>query len=117
MLAFLQRLAGLAPNRIRVRPSLTPGRLYAKMSAEFRACREGRACNCTMPLPYTRERSEPGDCNWRLQPLWSECAHCQALVRALGAKYSTRYDVRDPFWVGRDPIFEAESEDPPYRYG
>lgn len=99
MLAFLQRFLPVPSSTRAARVSLTPGRLYASMSEEFRAQNAETQCGCVMPLPYTAQRVAPADCNWRLQPLWTGCPTCETALRDLFEKYSQRYDMRDPAGV------------------
>lgn len=99
MFAFLQRLVAPMLGASEARSSVTPGRLYVKMSAEFEAFKTQSRCGCVMPLPYTCEPAVPGDCNWRVQQMWSQCNSCEPFLRDLVERYSRRYDIRDPLGI------------------
>ena len=111
MISFLQRL--FAHPRSGVRAVLTPGRLYAAMSAEFKAGRSSECFTCTMPLPFTCERENPAACNWRIQRLASDCEDCARLAQRIAHKYAAAYDVRDPFWSGDN---KAHWDDEPFEH-
>lgn len=96
MFGMLQRLVSSVPSVPKKRPVLTPGRLYAKMSEEFRGHREKVGCSCIMPLPSTREPPADGGCNWEIRPLWSHCTRCDDFLKDLVARYQATYDVFDP---------------------
>ena len=99
MFEFLQGLFNAGPTQPRLRAALTPGRLYAKMSSEFRAESAARGCGCVMPLPYTAEPAKAGACNWQVQPLWSGCSECEDTLAQIVEKYARLYDIRDPLGI------------------
>jgi hypothetical protein len=105
--AILQRLVTSLPMYHRSRPSLSPGRLYAKMSAEFRIHRTKVGCSCVMPLPATRVPAGPGACNWELQPLWSQCEACDRYLADLVPRFQALYDVRDPTAVPAASVLDS----------
>ena len=76
--------------------TLTPGKLYARLSEEFNR-RRPRECNsCHMPMLYVIER-EMGDCaNWLVDDLAMGCEQCRGLVTEIVRKFSFQYDVFDP---------------------
>ena len=76
------------------RPALTPGRLYALMSAEFQECRSRHCIGCVMPMLYVVEDAGMG-ANWALEPMGRRCPSCESAVARIRAKYATLYDVRD----------------------
>lgn len=77
------------------RPRLTPGRLYAMMSADFREARSRHCIGCVMPLLSFRERELENAPNWTLEPIGSRCASCEASVQRIFAKFAALYDVKD----------------------
>ena len=114
MTSFLRWLFSERRRPVSARASITPGRLYAMMSREFRSVRSSHPC-CTMPLPYTCDRPDPQSCNWRIQSLVSECEGCGRLAVQIAEKYAALYDVRDPFWVGPgSAIVDEELEHPQF---
>ena len=94
---MLQRFVspGSSTTKKKQRTALTPGRLYAKMSEDFRLHREKVGCSCIMPLPSTRQAAD-GECNWEIRPLWSHCTRCDRFLADLVARYQATYDVFDP---------------------
>ena len=105
MFAFLQRLVTSAHATPRARASITPGRLYAKMSSEFRGYREKGGCSCIMPLPTTCAPATDGDCNWQISSLWSQCKDCETFLGELVARYQAQYDVCDPTFISEPTRF------------
>ena len=95
MFALLQRWIGPPESTLSQRRPLTPGRLFARMSADLKAQRGG-LCGCTMPLPYSCEPALPGECNWRLQWLRDSCAPCELAIAEIFRRYSSLYDLREP---------------------
>ena len=83
------------PALIQQRPALTPGRLYALMSAEFQEVRSRQCIGCIMPMLYTVEDAGMG-ANWALEPMGRRCPACEKNVARIRAKYAALYDVRDP---------------------
>jgi hypothetical protein len=84
----------IRPSHMRAR--VTPGRIYSMMSSDFCNHRKRVGCGCVMPLPYVTERQVAGDCNWRLQPLWTGCAPCQRFLIEIFGRYAKNFDLRDP---------------------
>ena len=107
MFTILQRLVSAVPAAPQ-RTSITPGRLYAKMSEEFRAHRAAHGCNCVMPLPITNAFASTDECNWHVEPLWSQCADCDEYLPRLVARFAARYDVHDP--VSETPVSSLLTE-------
>jgi hypothetical protein len=77
------------------RTSLTPGKLYARLSAEFRMLRPG-TCSCNVPLPYVVERDGPDAANWELGAVPPACETCRATIDEVVSRALTHYDVYDP---------------------
>lgn len=77
------------------RPALTPGRLYAMMSAEFQEARPRHCIGCIMPLLAFRERAGASQPNWGLETGGWRCATCETAVARIFTKYAAIYDVKD----------------------
>jgi hypothetical protein len=77
------------------RISLTPGRLYARLSAEFQMLRSRSCSTCNMPLP---EMVEPNDdeANWTVGPVPAVCEHCRPVVDEVARRTAFFYDIHDP---------------------
>lgn len=76
------------------RPTLTPGRLYAMMSAEFRESRSRHCIGCMMPMLFFRP-PDGTQANWNLETGGRRCGPCQESVARIFAKYAALYDVKD----------------------
>ena len=77
------------------RPALTPGRLYAMMSAEFQEARSRHCIGCIMPLLAFRTPAGEAKANWVLEAIGMRCMSCEASVARIFAKYAELYDVKD----------------------
>ena len=76
--------------------SITPGKLYARLSEEFTRRRPRECSSCHMPMVYVIER-EMGDCaNWMVDELVMGCESCQGLVNEIVRDFSFKYDIFDP---------------------
>jgi hypothetical protein len=75
---------------------LTPGRLYARMSDEFRRMRPPDCQSCSMPMIYAIEALD-GDCaNWLVDEASRSCDACLGLLTGIVRRFSFEYDVYDP---------------------
>jgi hypothetical protein len=83
------------------RTTLTPGKLYARLSAEFR--RRRRHPNCRMPMVMLAHRASPGGANWTLEPSLSTCEECMRLVEEIVRGAESEFDLRDPTAIPRWP--------------
>jgi hypothetical protein len=81
------------------RQTLTPGRLYARLSAEFRRLRPQQCGNCRMPMVQLTHRASPEACNWAVDDAAPLCERCDALVAALVEDAAAQFDLRDPVSV------------------
>jgi hypothetical protein len=77
------------------RESLTPGRLYARLAAEYRRVRPSHCGNCRMPMVVLTHRTHPDGPNWALEdaPL---CERCAPLIAAIVREAAASFDIRDP---------------------
>lgn len=99
-----------------MRTTLTPGRLYALLSWEFKQARPAQCTSCRSPFPYLVERPDGACANWYVSG-FSECRHgCHVALAAIVARMWTNYDLQDLTAAaqefpddrmrrGRDPIW------------
>lgn len=83
-----------------MRETLTPGRLYARMSEDFR--RRRRCAWCRLPLPELREVEEGEGANWALGSFANGCVPCQRLAHLIEHEYQERFAMHDPLGLSRD---------------
>lgn len=79
-----------------MRTTITPGKLYALMSAEFRRMRPSHCGNCRMPMVVLTHRAAPNECNWAVEELSPLCDKCAPLVAAIVKDAAAEYDIKDP---------------------
>lgn len=78
-----------------MRTTLTPGRLYALLSLEYKRARPALCMTCRLPFPYLVERSDPASANWFVCG-FSECPHgCHRVIAEIIARLWTGYDLED----------------------
>jgi hypothetical protein len=94
------------------RTALTPGKLFARLSAEFRR-RRGHL-NCRMPMVMLAHRVTPDGPNWTLEPSLTACETCMPLVTAIVREAAEQYDLRDPTAM---PKWPANAIRPPNHQG
>jgi hypothetical protein len=78
------------------RTFLTPGKLYARLSAEFRMLRPDSCSSCSVPLPLVVERDDPESANWQLGGVPAVCDACRATIEEVAHRASEHFDVYDP---------------------
>jgi hypothetical protein len=78
------------------RTFLTPGRLYARLSAEFRMLRPNSCSSCSVPLPFVVERADSDSANWELGAVPPVCDDCRATINEVVGRALAHYDVNDP---------------------
>jgi len=76
-----------------LRPSITPGRLYSQLRAQFDLLRPAGCSRCRMPLPYMVARPDDVSANWRIGTPAPCPLGCDAVIAEIVAKMWTRYDV------------------------
>lgn len=86
------------------REVLTPGRLYQKLSAEFRRMRPAHCGHCRMPMVVLTYRPAPEDCNWAVEELGPLCDKCRPLIAAIVKEAAEQYDIADPVSTPFFPI-------------
>jgi hypothetical protein len=78
------------------RPELTPGRLYAMLSAEFREARARTCLGCAMPMVFACDRGQGAGANWSVEPLAFRCSRCEVEVARIVRKFAALYDMHEP---------------------
>jgi hypothetical protein len=78
---------------------LTPGKLYALLSAEFRTLRSKQCESCAMPMPYLVHPPYPGAANWAVDDEVAACSECTEIAGKVVERMSGTYDVWDPISV------------------
>jgi hypothetical protein len=96
------------------RIALTPGKLYARLSAEFRRVRPDHCGNCRMPMVVLTHRLGPEDCNWSVERAGNLCEKCELLIAAIVKRASAEYDLHDPISI---PFFPHPSQAAPLPRG
>ena len=81
------------------RTSLTPGKLYARLSAEFRRMRPTECESCAMPMPYLVHRADDSAPNWAVDDEVAACASCTAIAAEVIERLSRKFDMWDPISV------------------
>jgi hypothetical protein len=89
-----------------MRTIITPGRLYAKMSTEFRQICCAKCARCVLPIP---ERTRGGD--WNVGELSTECQDCARVIADIVRRHQAEYDLLDPF----TPLQSTPMPMPQYR--
>ena len=80
-----------------MKTALTPGRLYSKLSSEFRQVRCSKCRNCVLPLPYPVDQPTPGGGpSWMLGALSRECEDCTRAIAGIVRRHQAQYDLIDP---------------------
>jgi hypothetical protein len=78
------------------RQPLTPGKLYVRLSAEFRMLRPESCSSCSVPLPLVVERDGPDSANWELGAVPPVCDDCRRTIEEVVSRALEHYDVYDP---------------------
>ena len=82
------------------RIALTPGKLYARLSAEFNRLREKRCRTCHVPMVFLAER-EGGSTNWAIENAPAVCPVCQPYIETAVEKAARQFDLWDPISPSR----------------
>ena len=78
------------------RTSVTPGRLYMLITADYARRRSPDCSFCRVPLVAPCERPHAGAPNWMVEDAPRNCPTCEAIVAELVARYRETYDVIFP---------------------
>ena len=77
------------------REILTPGRLFAVLSQDFKKSRPAGCTSCRMPFPYLVIRPDDVSANWFVAG-FSECRHgCHRVIADIVARMWPHYDLED----------------------
>ena len=83
-----------------MRTLITPGRLYAKLSSEFRqvCCTNCVRCVLPVPAPYLGRDGT----TWNLGKLPDECDACAKAIKEIVLRHQAEFDLLDPItgWLG-----------------
>jgi hypothetical protein len=75
---------------------ITPGRLYAQLSREFREACCGRCASCILPPPHPVHDLAGDGPNWALGELPNTCDECLEELESIVRRHQERYDLLDP---------------------
>lgn len=79
--------------------ALTPGKLYALMSAEFRKLRPTQCESCAMPVPYLVFPAYTGAPNWAVDDQVAACSGCTLIAGEVVECFSEQYELWDPISI------------------
>jgi hypothetical protein len=85
------------------RTVVTPGRLYAMMSAEFRKSRVAGHASCIMPMVCARERVQRSEPAWGIQSMTSQCEACTRIAQGIAQRHGRLYEMHDPIGSTYEP--------------
>ena len=77
-----------------MRTLITPGRLYAKLSSEFRQVCCTNCVRCVLPIPAPIKGRDGS--TWNLGALPQECDECAKAIREIVRRHQGEYDLLDP---------------------
>jgi len=84
------------------RKTLTPGKLYALLSAEFHRRRPDDCRACRMPMVTLIAPRDLESPNWKLEPF--QCTErCTEAVKSISRMFAEKYDLFDPVSVHYRP--------------
>lgn len=78
------------------RIALTPGKLYARLSAEFRNHPSRHCQACRMPMVVPRRSAGEDQPNWSVEETPPVCEECRPIIRAVVESVGRRYALHDP---------------------
>lgn len=81
------------------RTSITPGKLYARLAAEFRRLRPAHCGNCRMPMVVLTHRLQLDGPNWTVEDSGPMCEKCRPIIATIVEQAAGEYDLRDPVSV------------------
>lgn len=93
------------------RTVITPGKLYALMSAEFHRTRPDECRACRMPMVSLIAPRDFDSANWKLEPF--QCSErCTQLVKQLANRFGESYELFDPVSVHYRSMFHERGASP-----
>lgn len=81
------------------RTLITPGRLYARLSAELGKVRPAGCESCAMPMPHLVHRAGVRTPNWAVDDQVAACSGCTLIATKIVSRLSRQYDLWDPVSV------------------
>ncbi len=92
------------------KPLLTPGKLYAHLSAEFDRRKPRQCRDCRMPMVVTRVRHEEEDerPNWTVEAAPPSCRGCEPLIEQVVRMVAAEFDVFDPTAARLPPAYRLD---------
>jgi hypothetical protein len=103
---------------------LTPGKLYARLGAEFRRLRPATCQSCAMPMLYALDAAHGDaahgdDANWAVHHVERLCDDCKPIIADIVRRYALEFDMYDPVFTTRPAktFFGATSTMPPFQAG
>jgi hypothetical protein len=77
-----------------MRTLITPGRLYAKLSSEFRQVCCASCARCVLPIPAPAKGRD--GITWNLGALPHECEECEKAIKEIVRRNQGEFDLLDP---------------------
>jgi hypothetical protein len=77
-----------------MRARISPGRLYTKLTTDFRRVCCTRCAQCVLPVPYTVFGREGR--SWVLGELPEQCEECANAIEEIVRRHQAEYDLMDP---------------------
>ncbi len=97
--AYVRHRAGDRHNIPMERTALTPGKLYTRLSAEFRKLRPTECESCAMPMPHLVHRPHDEAPNWAVEDDVAACSGCTLIAAEVVKRLSREYDLWDPISI------------------
>ena len=95
---------------------LTPGRLYQRLSDEFRRMRPHECHSCSMPMLYAISIVDGDYANWMVEELPRQCEACKGVVGDIVRRFSFEYDIYDPAYTTCFKTWDAGSGSHAFRH-
>lgn len=93
------------------RTVITPGKLYALLSAEFHRTRPEECRACRMPMVSLIAPRDFDSANWKLEAF--QCSErCAELVKQLASRFGESYELFDPVSVHYRSMFHERGASP-----
>ncbi len=90
---------------------ITPGKLYALLSAEYHRARPAECRACRMPMVTLIAPRDLDSPNWKLEPF--QCSErCTEVVKQLARNFGESYELFDPVSVHYRSMFNPRGASP-----
>ena len=80
-----------------MRSRISPGRLYNKLTADFRQVCCARCAQCVLPVPHTVFGREGQ--SWVLGELPENCEECASAIEDIVRRHQAEYELMDPLAI------------------